>query len=171
MRTPALDTLYAAAFTRGTAPAIDATLTMRPARRCIMCFAAAWAQYTVPSRLTSMMRSQSSSEIAITGPWLVRPARRMPAAFTSTSRRPQLSAMPSTARAACAGSETSRSTSRTCPPSALMVSATAASPSALRSQSATRSPRRARASAVARPMPDAAPVTAATFSDISRFSF
>src|ERR1700730_5108493 len=43
-----------------------------------------------------------------------------------------------------------------------MIVATSASPAAFRSQSATRAPWRLNASAVARPIPEAAPVTAAT---------
>jgi hypothetical protein len=44
MRTPALETPYAAALIRGMAPATEAMLTMRPPRWRIMWRAAAWAQ-------------------------------------------------------------------------------------------------------------------------------
>ena len=62
----------------------------------------------------------------------------------------------------CSSIETSAQTSRASPPSARIISTVSSPPGGVRSTTTTLAPSRANASAVARPMPDPAPVIRAT---------
>jgi hypothetical protein len=77
-------------------------------------------------------------------------------------RRPNCSTVRSTARWTSSSLVTSQVRASTFPPSAVMSRAVSSSASVDRSAMATCAPARAKAKAVARPMPDAAPVTKAT---------
>src|SRR5687768_8241793 len=85
-----------------------------------------------------------------------------PTLLTSTSRPPKRSAAPSTRRAAPAGVERSQATGSALPPAAVISWATALSASSPRAPMATAQPSAASLSAMARPIPLDAPVTAAT---------
>ena len=109
----------------------------------------------VPIRLILMTISKSCSGI---GPVLeiVRPARPMPAQFTTTRGVPSFSTTAFTPASADAASPTS--TLQKIPPSSLAFFSPS---SALRSKIATLAPLAASALAVAPPRPDAPPVTMA----------
>jgi len=118
---------------------------------------AAWVQYRRPSRLTSIIRRQSSVSAPATGPSSITPAL-----LTSPSRPPNPSFAPSTNARAWDSSVTSVSIASALPPSPVIFPASASIRSARRAASATEAPSAASASAVASPIPDEAPVIATT---------
>jgi hypothetical protein len=130
--------------------------TTRPPARCSS-GKAAWRASTTPPALTSMSSRCTAAGISSNGPM-----RSTPALLTSRSRRP---ARPpqhaSSAAPRDSGSVTSQGYAAlaSCPSSP----ARSASPAASRSASPTRQPRAANSRAVARPMPEAAPVMNAVF--------
>ena len=116
---------------------------------------AAWHMRKVPVRFTSRICCQLSSATS----WLCS-KRRMPALFTSRSSRP-CSRAAATAAGAKAGSLTSPTSVVTASGRAASL-AVAASPSSARSVATTVAPSSTSRCTVARPMPDAPPVTSAT---------
>src|SRR3954468_11015627 len=114
----------------------------------------------VPRRLTSRMRSHSSSGMSATAKALF----STPALLKAKLRRPKASTVRATAASTCSGTEISHGIERTSPPAAFTCAAVFFSASSVRSRIATRAPSAANAMAAARPMPLAAPVTKATLS-------
>ena len=111
----------------------------------------------VPLRLMSTTRSHSSTERRWTGP---PPAT--PAEFTTTSRRPKRSLVVATAAATDSSRRTSPAISNA-PGEIRAVSVQRPSPFSAASNPTTRAPSCAKRRAQAEPIPDAAPVTKATF--------
>ncbi len=107
----------------------------------------------VPSRFVRTMRSKSSTEWSMS-----RASTWMAALLTTMSRRPKSRNTSATIAATRASSPTSPST----PTASRRDAATARAPAPSRSTSTVRAPSAAYASAIARPMPRAAPVTMAT---------
>src|SRR3954447_17424136 len=110
-----------------------------------------------PRRCTFMTMSQSVS--VILNSML---SRVTPALFTSTVGPPSSAATRSTAACTCSGSLTSAPTASAFPPAASMASTVPLAEDSSRSRTATANPSWANRSAVAAPMPRAAPVTMAT---------
>src|SRR6516164_5420803 len=145
-------------------PAIEAVLQIAP-RACLSAAAAAWAQRNGPTRLVlrivdqkfsvSASRSANGIGVAVAG---------VPALLTRKSSRPSPSTAPATMRSACPGCATSPGAAMIRHPCAFRRSTSRAPRgSSGRWLSATAAPLRAKASAVASPMPEAAPVTSAAF--------
>src|SRR3990170_6195578 len=88
----------------------------------------------------------------------------MPALFTSTSSRPQRSTVARTIPSTSAATDTSAWTEAASPPLSAICRATRSALSPSRSAHITFAPSWPNSAAVARPMPDAAPVTSATLS-------
>src|SRR5215510_13244868 len=107
-----------------------------------------------------IIASQSSVRDSSSGPKLAPPAL-----VTRMSRRPKCSWVRATRRSTCASSPTSVGTTKATPPSAVMSWKTTSRFCCVRAASTTRTPDRARARAVARPIPEPAPVTIATWPD------
>ncbi len=114
-------------------------------------------------RFTASIASQSSGFVPTTGP-----NDAVPAAVTSTSRRPKSATVCSTSATTAASCVTSVGTASARPPAALIAAATSAICWRVRAASTTAAPSRANASAIARPMPRPAPVTIATWPSIDR---
>jgi len=92
----------------------------------------------------------------------IAPATPKPALQIITSRRPKRSIVRATNASISAARVTSATIGNAWPPAAEISAAAASSRSSRRAQIATAAPSRARRSAVARPMPDDAPVIATT---------
>jgi len=118
-----------------------------------------WRRHShTPLRLMEMTRSQFSSVQSAVGALLP----SMPALLNATSSRPKFSIAWFTALSTSAGFDTSVLTNMASPP-AFLIAWAASSPSLTRTSARTTlAPSRAKASAVARPIPAAAPVTRAT---------
>ena len=139
-------------------PTTEAMFTMAPLRCLVMAGRTALVQWNVPFRLTSSTAFQSSSFMRSS-----RPSRVMPALFTRMSMRPSSVSNRSAIAATSAHSATfalMTSARRPCDNTARAVSSARVTS---RSTTATSAPSRAKASAMARPIPWAAPVTIATF--------
>src|SRR5699024_11324161 len=132
-------------------------LTMRPQPSLVMYAWAALLIKNAPLRWTFMTVSQSSTDILNS-----RLSRRTPALLTRMAGGPRRSATVSTAAVTWSGSDTSQPTASAVPPSAVILSTTCWASASFRSSTATARPSRAKRSAVAAPMPWAAPVTIAT---------
>src|SRR6516225_9366297 len=149
-------------------PAIEAVLQIAP-RASLSAATAAWAQRNGPIKLVvrivdqklSVSASRFSNGIGIV-------VAGVPALLTRKSRRPSASMAFATMRSACSGCDTSPGAVITRHPCTLRRS-TSRGPrgSSGRWLSATAAPLRAKASAVASPMPEAAPVTSAAFPERS----
>ena len=148
--TPPLLAEYAAAHGCPASAAVDAVFTMAPPPASSRAGMAARQQAKVPVRLTASTRSQVSKSCS----W-VRAVRRIPATLATTWRAPNRSTAVATAASETAGSLTSPVTSTTASPARSHLVAT--------SRATTCAPSATSRSTVARPMPDAAPVTRATF--------
>src|SRR4051794_19573929 len=123
----------------------DDMFTIDPERCAIIVGTTARHMRKIPRALTRITRSQSSRVVSVTSPT---PA--IPALLKSTSMRPCCSRTDAASAAVCSSSATSTSwVTPSAPP--LMSAATTVAPS------------RAKRSAVARPIPEAAPVTMQTF--------
>src|SRR5207302_10009198 len=121
--------------------------------------------WTTPSTLTSTSQRQVSTLVSSSVPVGATPALRQ---ATCTAPKPSSAALP---RASTSSAErTSHRTARTTAPMAPRASAVSASAASSTSASTTRAPAPARASARARPIPPAAPVTTPTLSVRSRTS-
>src|SRR5258705_3322916 len=122
---------------------------------CNSCF----MQAQTPRRLTPFTRSKFSavsSAASLGGTW-------MPALLKAMSSLPKCATARSIMFATCASFETSQTTDRTLHPADVSFSAAACSAFSLISASTTAAPEAAKASAVASPMPELAPVTRATW--------
>src|SRR5262245_17659713 len=86
----------------------------------------------------------------------------MPALLKAQSRRPKACTASRTRRSTSLGSDTSARTKRASPPAAWASSSVRSPSLALRPDTTTRAPARAKATAVARPLPVVPPVTGAT---------
>src|SRR6266700_1789693 len=116
-------------------------------------------QLQTPRRLIALMRSNTSpltSAVSTAGLW-------MPALLNAASSRPKVETVCSTMAATSASSATSQRMPFALWPAATRSSAAERTPASLTSASATAAPASAKALAVARPMPEAAPVTSATW--------
>jgi hypothetical protein len=114
--------------------------------------------YTTPKTLTRNSASRSSGEVSSRSlTWAI------PALLMKTSTLPSSLATRSTSPKTASRSETSAAIATDRRPRALTSSATFSAPSALTSLMATSAPSAASRSAMALPIPLAAPVTTATF--------
>src|ERR1041385_6877323 len=133
-------------------------LITAPSPRSAMCSSAACPTKYAPFRFASSVSSNCSSVTSPTGT-----IGKIPAAFTSTSTRPNSEI----ARLTRLRQSSTRSwwlcTKSARPPFASMPSATSRPRPASRPASTTLAPSRANASAMPRPMPEVPPVTTATF--------
>src|SRR5262245_53736935 len=111
----------------------------------------------VPFTLTAMIASHVASSVSITVP-----EEPMPALLTRMSRVPKAATVSFTTRRQSPSRETSAACARARAPASAMLLATSCAASSERSTSATDAPSRPKASAVARPIPEPAPVTSAT---------
>src|SRR5215469_7530755 len=145
-------------------PAIEAVLQIAP-RACLSAAVAAWAQRKGPIKLVfkivdqklsvSASRSANGIGLGVAG---------VPALLTRKSSRPSPSIAFATIRSACPGCDTSPGAAIIRHPCAFRRSTSRAPRgSSARWLSATAAPLRAKASAVASPIPEAAPVTSAAF--------
>src|SRR3954470_4115898 len=139
-------------------PAPDEVFTTTPPPRRTICAISCFMHTKVPRRLMSRMRSHSSSSISCSGCALF----STPALLKAMSSRPNRSTTCATAASTCSGIETSHAITSTSPPACFRAASVSLRATAVRSRMATRAPSAAKASAVARPMPLAAPVTRAT---------
>ncbi len=114
-----------------------------------------------------MSKSRLASGSAV---WSSRAHIPRPALLTQVSIRPNRATAASASRSTSERSATSRATARASPPSALIRAAASSRACPLRAARTTLAPRLAAVSAVARPMPDDAPVITITCSD-SFFNF
>ena len=147
-------------------PCCDVMLTIRPRASptgsCVSIWrtAARHSRYG-PRRLTAIIASQSSGSVSSSAfEWS--PAST--ALLTSRSSEPVRSTAAATSASQAAGSETSASTCTALPPAARITSSVGSPPvigSRRMSAASTSNPSAARRIAIARPMPDAAPVTMA----------
>src|SRR5579871_3956686 len=119
---------------------------------------AARAQRKTPRRLTAMIASQSSSEVSSSG---FECAPAIAALATNTSSRPRLRAR-ATIRSTSATSDTSASRCSPRSPSSSAVEGPPSRGSGERSATITWAPSSAKRRAIARPIPELAPVTTAT---------
>ena len=111
-------------------------------------------QTNVPRRFMPRMRSHSSISISASGVALF----STPALLNAQSRRPKALTARATAAWTSSGFDTSQVIASTSAPAALTCSAVSCRATSPRSVTATRAPSAANATAVARPMPLAAPV-------------
>ena len=129
-----------------------------PERFRAMIRAARELHKNAPVRLTAMTRSHQASSAS--RKWRI--VSVSPALLTSTStvpkRRTAVSITPST----WAGTETSAAAAAADPPRAVIAAATASAPAGATSLTTTCAPSSPKRTAIARPMPRAAPVTIAT---------
>ena len=153
MRSPPLDTLYAAPLGSGTSSWMLDTLTMAPPPRAAIIRAAARAHRKGPVRFTASTRSHSSSGMSTTAE-----PDAMPALLTSTSRPPSSRSTRAIMAATSALDDTSVRTASA--PGRRSASARASS-SCPKWLTTTWAPAPASRSAVACPMPLPAPVTSA----------
>ncbi|CAM5415388.1 hypothetical protein SGRIM128S_04618 [Streptomyces griseomycini] len=156
---PPLAAQYGAAPTRGWCSWTEVTLTMRPPSPCrIMCRAAFCPHRNGPTRSTSSTSrtvAGSSSRKGVIVP--------VPALLTSTSTRPRRSHSSSTVSAAAGSRVRSIGAVSARRPFARTSSAVRSAPSwSLCQVMPTSMPAAARRTAVARPMPESAPVITAT---------
>jgi len=138
--------------------AIDPVLRIAPPPPPRMCGTACLTARNDPFTLTAITRSHSASVICSIGF-----TRRTPALLKRMSIRPQRVAVSSTIRRTSASLETSTSMGNASNPSEQMHRAVSSAPILDRSATPTFAPSRAKAIALARPIPLAAPVTIATF--------
>ena len=135
----------------------DEMFTIRPQPASIMWGTTAWQQWNVPVRLTSILSFQCSRVMSRNGMKLSRPAL-----LTRMSGAPSRSTTSTTASSIRRRSVTSTFRPMARPPPASIPRAAVAAASPLRSKMATAAPSLARRSLMARPMPDAPPVTTVT---------
>src|SRR3990170_2558472 len=154
--TPALVAAYAAAPAMGRSAATEPTFRIVPRRWRSMTGSTARQHTSTARRFSASIASQSAGLAPATGP-----NDAVPAAVTSTSRRPS-SATASPASASTAAScVPSVGIASARPPRARMCAATPARCWRERAASTTAAPSAANASATARPIPRPAPVTSA----------
>ena len=140
----------------------DEMLTIRPQPASIMWGMTTWQQWNVPVRLTSSTRFHASGVIFRNGP---KPCR--PALLTRIVGRPSRSHTSTTPASRPGRSVTSTSTPMAVPPVAAILVAASSAASPLRSKMATAAPSAASRSLMARPMPEAPPVTMAMRSAVT----
>src|SRR5215216_5386132 len=131
---------------------------MEPPPLLIICSIAYLQVKNMPRPSIAMTSSQSSSVASTTDA-----SGMMPALAITMSSRPYSSTATSIIRRTSSGFETSAVKTATSPVTSRSESRSADNPSALISASTRRAPSRANSSAVARPIPAAAPVTTADF--------
>ena len=132
---------------------------MLPPPRAIMAGIAALTIRNAPVRLIRITRSQAASSISSTV--AVRSLSAAP--YMRTSRPPKRWTVAATAARQLPPSVTSRCTGSAWPPPASISPAVVLAPGSSMSAHATQAPAAANASAVARPIPFAAPTTMAVF--------
>ena len=135
-------------------PATEDTLTMSPPPLPAISGSAAWVQINRPQRFTSIIWRHCAVSASPTGPSSISPAL-----LTSACSPPCSACAASTNARACASSVMSTSCTEAGPS---RLSASCSSRSLRRAASATVAPAAESAVAVAAPIPDEAPVTAAT---------
>src|SRR4051812_23119172 len=119
-------------------------------------------------RLVSMSRLHSSSSYSAVGVGFL---GSTPALLKAKSSRPNVVATLAKAASTSSDRVTSQRTASACPPCSSIMRAVPWLPRSDKSATTTLTPSRANASAAARPMPLAAPVTNATFSSKPLLSF
>src|SRR6266566_4191698 len=150
---------YAGLPGEATRPSCEAMRITLPPPRVIIAGIAAFAIRKAPVRLIQITRSQAASSISSTVAALSLSA----APYIRTSRPPKRCTVSATAPRQLAPSVTSRCTGSAWPPPASTSAAVVFTPGSSTSAHATLAPAAAKASAVARPIPFAAPTTMATF--------
>src|SRR5437667_3335746 len=150
---------YAGRPGEATRPSCEAMRITRPPPRVVIAGIAAFAIRKAPVRLIRITRSQAASSISSTVAALSLSA----APYIRTSRPPKRCTVAATAPRQLAPSVTSRCTGSAWPPPASISAAVVFAPGSSMSAHATLAPAAAKASAVARPIPFAAPTTMAIF--------
>ena len=133
--------------------------TIRPQPASIMSGSTAWQQWKVPVRLTANRRFHVSALMSRKG-W--KPS--IPALLTRMVTGPNVSCTSDRPRSMSARSDTSTLKPLAVAPSALILLASTSAPSPFKSKIATFSPSCASRREIPRPIPEAPPVTIATFS-------
>src|SRR5580704_7230377 len=148
-----------------TSPPIDEQLTMAPLPWSRIWSSSYFMQLQMPRRLTAFTRSKSSALVsAVSASGLCTPAL-----LNAASSRPKVETVCRTMAATSSASATSHRTPIALWPAATRSSAADRAPSSLTSAKVTAAPASAKALAVARPMPEAAPVTSATWLSKDKF--
>src|ERR1700688_409199 len=155
--TAALAMPYAARPGEGVSTAADAMFTIEAEPRALITRAAARQPLNTPLRLTASTRSSASSSRSTTGDWAM-----MPAMLAMTSSVPKLDTASSTSESTSPGTVTSTPRASARAPASSSCPAVVTAPPVSMSAHSTAAPAAPSSTAVARPMPDAAPVTTAT---------
>ena len=151
------DATYGAWAIAASRPTTLVTFTIVPDRRARIPGSTCWMQRIAPDTLTSKDASYCSIDASSTTP-----LPPIPALFTSTSMRPVARRTSANPRATDSELVTSSSTRSTVTFRSLHAASSFVADSSERTVPKTRYPRSARWSAVARPMPELAPVTMVT---------
>src|SRR5579863_8944137 len=138
-----------------TRPATDAVLTMAPPPAASIAGISYFIDRKTPLRLTSMRRSQATSSSSATA----NPLAPTPALLKATCSRPNAASARSTMPRQSASRLTSAATASASPPSPSIIATVALASASFRSTTTTRPPSLAKSWAVARPIPEPAPVT------------
>lgn len=117
---PALTAEYATSIAAPETPQIEETLTIAPALRRIIDFAACWESQTAEERFAPTSAFHAAGETASKNS-----TSEMPAPLTSTSMGPSADSLSAQTRAQASGSERSPCTAKAVRPSALSASASA----------------------------------------------
>src|SRR6185312_1806791 len=143
---------------------MEAVLTIAPPLPCAsICVISCFRHRNTPIRFTDTILATDDGASSWMR-WPAGPTARpeIPALLKAQSMRPNAETVRATILATSVSSVTSPSTAIDWPPMPLIMATVPSRPSFERSDTATRAPSRAIATAVARPMPDAPPVTNAT---------
>src|SRR5438093_1730143 len=159
--TPPFDAAYAGDMEPPTRPKMEAILVTDPPAAAASWGSAAREARYVPLRFTWRTRSHSSGSGVAS-----RRAALTPAELTRVVMRPNRPSAVSTIRPQLPSLVTSTSRETASPPALPICSAVSCAPSPLASAHRTRAPSMAMRKAVARPMPEPAPVTMTTLSFI-----
>src|SRR5829696_1359296 len=137
---------------------MEAVMRIEPASAFLRCGTAWWMVRYVPRRFTAMVASHSSGCSSSMGAQ----TPLMPALANTMSRRPKARTVSSTALCISSELATSATSGSALPPARSMSAAASRISDSVWLRTPTRAPSRAKRTAVARPMPDPAPVTSAT---------
>src|ERR1019366_3526769 len=151
--TPPFDAQYAALYGCDLSPATDAVFTIAP-RVARMWGIPAWQVRNWPVRFTAIIRFHSSSVVSV-----VRRKKPMPATFARTCKPPWRRTASAIASVTAPGFVTSHGRATASPPAARIMPTISSAPFTSTSPQTTRPPSSPKCSAVALPMPEAAPVT------------
>ena len=163
--TPCFAAVYADWRCRPLIPVTLEMLMMRPARRARMCGRKAWIAVKTDVRFTSSVLRHSSGVSSRKGRNTAHPAL-----FTRMSTAGNAASAAAAIRRTSSGSATSHRHHSARRPSARIPAAVSSSSGAVRAARNTSQPSRAKASAMARPMPRPAPVMTAVLPSSSMMS-